>query len=214
MQRIALTVVLVLAAAGAFALPGRLLADDELNAEITAILGQKADTQLGTMTVGDLEALAGQVSISVQKEQYIRHATVASLVLPGAGQFMVGDVAGGSLFLAGDIAVLAGAVVGSYFLLPANVQFGQLDYLNAPFSTIKNTWQSNSFMDYLPSLGVMAGGAAVEMLLRWLSAENAKATARSNVESGKVTFQPKLLPLFDVGPDGRVGIGFRLRMGK
>ncbi len=85
----------------------------ELNKEITAILEKNGDTRLGDVIVGDMERMAGEISIAVQKEWYIRRAKTASNALPGAGQFMTGDPLGGSLFLLGDAAVVSGTLIGN-----------------------------------------------------------------------------------------------------
>ena len=179
-----------------------------LNSEITAILDQNAQTTLGSMTVGDLEKLEGQISVAIQKEEYVRRTAAASFFLPGLGQFRTGDTTNGALFLAGDLAVAAGALLGTYFLLPSNVQFSSLNYLNTPLSSIRSTWESNTLTDYAPSIAMAVGGMAVEMVLRWAASKNAASDAREAVASGKVTFQPELFPLFGpVGPDGRMGMG-------
>ncbi len=197
MRRILFAAVLLSLSMGAFAIPGGpfghmgsfmdkndpITAD--LNKEIEAIFDQNSETRLGDMTVRDLEKITGQVSIAVQKSWYVRRAKTASKALPGAGQFMTGDPLGGSLFLLADAAVVSGTLIGAYRLLP------------------EHSWRSNDFVDYLPSIGVVAGGTAAWMLLRWLSSTNAEAAARSNIESGKVTFQPVLFP--------EMGMGFRLR---
>jgi TM2 domain-containing membrane protein YozV len=198
MRKLLIPSMLLLAAAAAFAqMPGSSPAD--LKDEITAILEQNAATQIGSITIGDMEGIVGQISIAVQKAQYVQRARAASFMLPGMGQFMAGDALGGSLFLAGDLGVMAGTLLGWYFLLPANVQFGSLDYLNTQISTIKNIWQSNTVMQYLPSMGVMAGGMIVQGLLRWFSGTNAAAQARANIASGKVTFQPQIMPNMGMG---------------
>jgi hypothetical protein len=119
----------------------------DLEKEIDAILNQKSGVQLGVMTVGDWEDMAGRISIAVQKAQYIRQAKMASMMMPGAGQFMTGDALGGTLYILGDLAVAAGTLVGSYFLLPANVRLDSLDYLNTPRTTIKAVWDSNTVME-------------------------------------------------------------------
>jgi len=195
-------------AAGLFALPAGPTAD--LNAAVSSILDPYSATQIGSMTVGDLEKLEGQLSVAIQKEAYVRRAAMASFRLPGVGQLRTGDTLGGALFLTGDLAVVAGTLVGAYFLLPANVQFGSLDYLNAPFSTIETTWKANTLAEYLPSIAVAAGGSVAQMLLRVWSARQAEADARAAVQSGKVTFQPELVPL--VGPMGQgMGAGVRFR---
>lgn len=209
-------------AAGAFALPGEpcgrgpWVGTDpdrkELNSEITSILDQNAQTQLGTMTVADLEKLAGEISIAIQKDQYVRDAGRASMILPGTGQLRTGDTTGGALFLAGDVVLFAGTLLGAYFLLPSNVQLSSMSYLGAPLSSIRSTWGSNTLGDYIPSIAVVAGGMAAQMLLRWISSRNAEDGARRAITSGKVTFQPQLVPL--LGPlssDGKPGFGIGLR---
>ena len=192
-------------AAGAFAqekTPDQLGFRQELSAALQDMTG----TQLGTLTVGDLEMLAGRVSIVMQKIQYVQKVRRASFLLPGAGQFMTGDALGGSLFLAGDIALITGTLIGAYYLLPANVQFKDLDYFHAPLGSIRTAWESNSFVDYLPSIGVFAGGMILRAVLGHFAAENAESEARANIAEGKVTFTPN----FDVF--GR-GFGLGVRMG-
>jgi hypothetical protein len=211
MRKIILGSIFLLLAAAAFARPESAAA---LNSEVTAILDQNAQTQIGTMTIGDMEKLAGQISIAIQKEEYVRRAGMASMMLPGLGQFRMGDSTNGSLFLAGDIVLFAGTLLGTYYLLPSNVQFASLDYLNTPLSSIRSTWESNTLSNYGPSIAVAIGGMAAQMLLRWVSAKNAREDARQAIESGKVTFQPELLPLFGpLGPGGMpgMGMGFRWR---
>jgi hypothetical protein len=201
-------------AASAFA-QGEKSPREELNDEVTAILDRNASTTLGTMSLGDAEKIAGEISVAYQKYDYIESSRAASFMLPGLGQFKNGDAMGGSLFLIGDLAVTAGALLGAYYLLPANVRFDSLDYLNTPLSAIRTTWQSNTVMNYLPSAGVLAGGMLVNGLLRWFSAENATSLARKNIADGKVTFQPRFVPLFGplAGPDGRMGMGMMMRFG-
>ncbi len=215
MRRALFVSVFGLIAAGVFAFPGGTgpgLDARALNAEIAAILDQSGQSQLGTMTVAELQRIAGQISIAIQKEEYVRRAGAASMMLPGLGQFRTGDSLNGSLFLAGDIVLFAGTLVGAYFLLPSNVQFASMDYLNTPLSSIRSTWESNTIIDYAPAIGVAAAGMAAQMLLRWISSRNAREDARQAVESGKVTFEPELVPLFDpLGRGGMPGVGMRLR---
>ncbi|MGD0726354.1 MAG: hypothetical protein ABSB63_12420 [Spirochaetia bacterium] len=174
--------------------------------ELSAALQDMSGTPLGTLTVGDLQKLAGRVSIVVQKIQYVQKVRRASFLLPGAGQFMTGDALGGSLFLAGDLALITGTLIGAYFLLPANVQFRDLDYFHVPLGSIRTAWESNSLTDYLPSIGLLAGGMVLKAVLGHFSAVNAEQEARTSIAEGKVTFTPNL----DVF--GR-GFGMGVRMG-
>jgi len=214
MRTILAVSILGLVAAGAFALPwgpGAGRDAQALNAEITAILAENSQP-VGTMTLADLQKVAGEVSIAIQKDAYIRHARVASWVLPGAGQFQAGDTLGGALFLTGDLVLVGATLVGVYYALPSNVQFASLDYLNTPLSSIRSTWESNTLAEYAPSIGVAVGGMAAQAVLRWFASRHAAQDARQAIESGKVTFQPTLVPMIGpMGPMGRMGMGFGLR---
>ena len=95
--------------------------------------------------------------------------------------------------LLADTAVAAGTLLGVYFLLPQDLRFNQLDYFNTSYSDIKNRWESHTFMDLLPAIGVMAGGGLVSGALRVLSAKRAGKAARRNIEEGNITFEPKVM---------------------
>ncbi len=177
-----------------------------LEQELEAASSELSSGQVGSLTMEDVEKIAAHLAIAVQKERYVQRVQRASFMLPGAGQFMTGDTLGGWLFVAWDLTVLVGTVVSAYFVLPANVQFGSLDYLNSPLSTIRTAWGTNSIGSYLPFLGVVAGGVILETVLRYVAADNAARTARKNIEEGKVTFQPTLDFM-----DG--GLGFGMQMG-
>jgi len=177
-----------------------------MQAELGAALQEMSAAPLGGLTVGDLIRLAARVSVAEQKARYVQRARAASRFVPGIGQFMTGDSLGGSLFLAGDIALMAGTIVGAYVLLPANVQFSSINYLNDPLGTIRSRWESNSISDYLPSCGIMIGGMIVKAVLGHLAAEEAAKNARRNIAEGKVTFTPNFEFL------GRgLGMGMRMR---
>jgi hypothetical protein len=178
-----------------------------LEAALGAALQEMSASPLGTLTVGDLARLAARISIADQQERYVERARNASWHFPGAGQFMTGDAAGGSLFLAGDVTLIAGTLVGAYLLLPSNVQFSSLDYFRDPLSTIRTRWEGNSVVDYLPSCGILLGGMIVKHILGHFAAVEAEKRARQNVADGSVTFSPNLEFL-----DGRrAGFGMRMR---
>jgi pyruvate/2-oxoglutarate dehydrogenase complex dihydrolipoamide acyltransferase (E2) component len=174
-----------------------------LEQELEAASSEVSSGQVGNLTIEDVEKIAAHLAVAMQKERYVQRVQQASFALPGVGQFMAGDTLGGWLFTAWDVTVLAGTVVSAYFVLPANVQFGSLDYLNSPLSTIRTAWASNSIVSYLPFLGVVAGGMILGTVLKYVSADNAGKTARKNIEEGKVTFQPTL-------EDGGLGFGMQM----
>ncbi len=177
-----------------------------LEQELGAAASELSSGQVGSMTVEDIEKITAHLAIAVQKERYVQRVRHASFVLPGVGQFIAGDNLGGWLFVAWDVTVLAGTLLSAYFVLPANVQFGSLDYLNSPLSAIHTAWASNSLASYLPLAGVLAGGMILETVLRYVSADNAARTARKNIVEGKVTFQPTLDLM-----DGSLGVGMKMQ---
>ena len=188
-------------------------AHDALTAEIEAILGDEADTVIGELTFGEVGDLMARLSVPMQEAAYVQRSSAASMMMPGKGQFMNGDTLNGALFLTADLIAAAGALAGMYFLLPAELQFGELDYFNTPHSDIKASWQSAmesaTFMDALPTLGVVAGGMALHHGIRAFSASHAARLARENIEAGNVTFEPRT-SFFSSG-HGRLGIGMGMK---
>jgi hypothetical protein len=184
------------AAAGAAAIQG----------ELGAALAEMSGDHLGALAVGDLIRLGERISVAEQNARYVEKARAASRMIPGVGQFMTGDAVGGSLLFAGDVALMAGTLIGAYALLPSNVQLSSLDCLGDPIGTIRSRWESNSISDYLPSAAVMLGGMIVHAVIGHFAAEDAARRAQENIASGKVTFTPNLEFL------GRgVGVGMRTR---
>jgi hypothetical protein len=186
-------VALLLTATLSTAFAEDVLTPQAMQQELTVALEQMSATQIGTLTVGDLL-------------KTVQRARMASMMLPGTGQFMTGDALGGSLYLTADLAVMAGTMIGAYYLLPANVQFMSFDYMNRPMADIHTTWLSNNISSYLPSLGVMAGGMVLKGVLGHFAAQGAAARARKNIADGTVTFTPRL-GFFDSG----FGMGMMMR---
>lgn len=207
MRKIIVSVVLaagLVAAAWAQDAPAPLTPEQELS----NALKDASTTQLGSVTGADLQQLLMRVAVAEQKVRYVQRVRTASLLYPGVGQFMTGNPGAGTLFAVGDLAIVAGTLVGAYYLLPANVQFNSLDYLNAPLQTIHDRWTGNSLLSYLPSWGVMAGGMIVKHLLGVFAARDAAQDARRNIAAGKVTFQPS----FGFWGDGlHMGMGMGMR---
>ena len=79
-------------------------------------LREQGDTELGSLTLNDLNNIAGQLSISLQKSEHVARSKAASWALPGVGQFMNDEVGLGILFLSADVVVWTGAILGAYFL--------------------------------------------------------------------------------------------------
>jgi hypothetical protein len=184
------------------------MTDDEfafLTAEIEKVLMKNADRDIGSFTLKELHGLASDLSIRYQELAYIKKVRFASLMLPGAGQYMNGDALSGTLFLFGDIAITAGTLIGSYFLLPEPVRFESIDYLNDSYAVIENAWKSLSFVDILPALGVFTGGMIVNGILRIVSANHAGEQAKEKIAAQEIQFEAR--PFLFLGK--ALGIGFQ-----
>ena len=210
MKRVFSALLIVLAASVAFADSGY---DRPLDAELQMVFKDYANIPLAEFAVGDLFDIAGQLSIPLQEQAYIRKAAFASMIVPGFGQFVTEDAVAGSLYLTADLLIGAGAMAAMYFLLPPELQFDQLDYFNATSAEIKTAWQTAidglTFTDALPSIGVAMGSMLLQHGLRFFSARQAADQAYSNIEDGTVTFAPR--PMIVLDRMGRMGFGMGLR---
>jgi hypothetical protein len=217
MRRWLITAVLFVTATALFAGPERhhpgmmKWGDEDLDmvrAEIEAIVAANGSRSLGELTIDQIRDALGQVSVARQKAAFIERSKAMSFMLPGMGQFVNRDPLAGSLFLSADVLVVAGTLVGAYFLLPKELQFGQLNYFTDSYTAIEQAWKNQSFVDMLPTLGVLAAGWLVDGGLRLFSSKHAGNLARRNVENGTITFEPKLF----VMPFGPGAMGFGMNM--
>jgi hypothetical protein len=210
MKRLVAIMIVTAIGAVAFAAPGgrrphpASLDEAFLRAEMDQALAGERDTALGTLTVGQLQELLGRLSVAQQKAAFIARSRAMSMMMPGVGQFVNKDALSGALFLTADLALIAGTLVGAYFLLPADLRFDRLDYFNASYADISRRWESHSFVDVLPTLAVLAGGGLLKAVLGGVSAHHAEKLARRNIEEGKITFEPRLVLL----PHGPMGMGW------
>jgi len=179
-----------------------------LERQLEAVLAGKESTVLGELTVGEAQDLLGEISIAYQKAAYVSKSRAASFMLPGIGQFMNDDPGMGALFLGLDLAAGVGTLLGAYFLLPDELQFDQLNYFKDSFDEIEVAWKDQSFVDLLPSIGILAGGAVVQGILRGVSSNHAARLAEERIAAGQITFEPKLSVL----PAGAGAMGFGMGM--
>jgi len=189
--------------------PGWWMEEELLEQQLQAVLAEKESSVLGDFTVGEARELLGEISIAYQKAAYVSKSRAASFMLPGMGQFMNEDPGMGALFLSLDVLTGVGTLLGAYFLLPDELQFDQLNYFNDSFQNIENEWKSQSFMDLLPSLGVLAGGGLVQVILRGVAGSHAAKLAEQKIAAGEITFQPKL-SILPMGP-GAMGFGMGMK---
>jgi hypothetical protein len=178
---------------------------DYLRAELDSLFGRQGE--LGSLGYGELRELAGRLSVAHQKDRFVARSKTMSFMMPGSGQFLNKDFGTGAAFLAADLAVVAGTLVGAYFLLPDNLRFQQLDYFHTPFNTIRDAWEGHTLTDYLPSMALLAGGGLAKAILGQISSTHAGKLARRNIDAGTISFEPNLLVL----PHGgmMMGLGWR-----
>jgi hypothetical protein len=182
--------------------------EELLEQQLEAVLAGEENAVLGELTVGEAQDLLGEISIAYQKAAYVSKSRAASLILPGMGQFMNDDPGMGALFLGLDLATGAGTLLGAYFLLPDELRFDQLNYFKESFGAIETAWKGQSFVDLLPSIGVLAGGGLVQAILRGVSSNHAAGLAEEKIAAGEITFEPKLSVL----PGGAGAMGFGMGM--
>ena len=179
--------------------------EELLEQQLEAALAGEENTVLGELTLGEAQELWGEISIAYQKAAYVSKSRVMSLMLPGLGQFMNNDPGKGALFLSLDVITGVATVLGAYFLLPGELQFDQLNYFTESYGNIENAWKDQSFVDLLPSLGILAGGGVVMAILRGVAGNHAADLATQRIAAGEITFEPKLT-ILPVGP-GAMGFG-------
>jgi stage V sporulation protein SpoVS len=200
MRKILLLGAALLCAVSAFSKPRTF---DPLAEALAALASDRGASELGSMTVADVEKAVARLSVAMQQEAWIHGSAMASRALPGLGQFLNRDPLGGSLYLAGSAAVTAGTLVGAYFLLPDDVQAG---WFTSSIGTLEANFRSHSVVQYLPSLGVMAAGAVIDAVLRCVSASGAARLAERRVLDGTVSFEPVL-----ISSGKGVGLGVRFK---
>jgi len=176
-----------------------------LRAELDSLAGEEAE--LGSLSYGELREQAGRLSVALQKDRFVARSKAMSYMLPGSGQLLNKEYGSGAAFLATDLVLGVGTLVGTYFLLPADLRFNELNYFDTPFNVIRDTWEGHTFMDYLPSMALMAGGAVLRAILGQFSAAHAEKLARRNIDGGKIDFTPDLL--LQPGGGMMMGLGWR-----
>ena len=190
--------------------------DDAARARVGNMLrrffGERGRDGIGEVQLGDIRALAARASVLEQQARYVNKARFLSLAMPGLGHFGVDKPLEGVLFVAADLAVMAGSIIGVHFTLPTSVRFEEagttgINYFTAPFGQIETAWKALSFEDLLPASGIMAAGGLVSGLLRMWAASDAAGAARENIRSGAVEFEPKPFMFLE----RRLGLGFGLR---
>ena len=168
---------------------------------LSAWVGSHQSAKLGDLTVGDLATLAQAESVERQQLFYVHSAGFASLLIPGAGQFKVGDPVGGTLHLVGQLALVGATAYGAWTLLPTDLQSTSLNP-----DQRRDLWHHYWMTDPAKVAGtaaVLAGGLTLSVLHSVWAAKDARTQAEQNVVSGKVTFEPMLV-------GNQLGFGMRM----
>ena len=176
--------------------PGMLAGGSYLSTEMKAVAEELGGKPFGSLTLDELTPLKARLALASRKDGWVAKTAMMSMHLSGMGQFRTGDTLGGLGFLTLHGGVVAGALVGAYWLLPADLRFDKIDYLNASRTTIEANLKSHSFMDFLPAMAVMGAGMLVDGGVRAWSAHSAATEARTSIDSGKVKFETLAGPGF------------------
>jgi TM2 domain-containing membrane protein YozV len=142
---------------------------------------------LGEIELDDLLALGESMSIRIQEEMYVDRAAFSSLLVPGTGQFMTGDTGLGIAQFAMHLAIVGGTAVGTYLLLPEDLQ-NSLDN----YGQTKQYFETLQYSELLPATGVFLGGMLLNGILAGWSAHGAAESARANIADGSISFEPDL----------------------
>jgi hypothetical protein len=163
-----------------------------LSAEIMQIQSDLAQQKIGDTDFATVFSVRERLSVASQKDDYVRDMERRSYFLPGLGQLEMGDTGSGIGFMALDLAVWAGTLVGVYYTLPDDLRFDHIDYFRSSFSGISSAWNNHSIVDYLPAFGVFVGGVIVDQIVRHWSSGSAKDEAKNRIDSGAVKFTPRV----------------------
>ena len=151
------------------------------------------------LTLAERAKLADAFSVAMQERRYAGKAAVASFLVPGLGQFMIGKPVEGSLRLATQLALIGGAMAGAHYLLPSD-----FEAIRGDRSEMRDYMASGDAVKVLPAWGVMAGGMTLALVNSVFASRSAFDGAHANIADGKVSFEPSLLH-----SAGGMGMGFR-----
>lgn len=158
--------------------------------ELSSLLESREGSALGEVRIRDVRDLLAEASVRMQELQFLGEVRQSSLMMPGVGHLKAGDNGRGAAYLAANVVLTAGTLVGAYFLLPAEVRFDEVSYFTDSYQEIETAWKGQSLVDMLPSIGALAGGFAVRGLLGYFAAESAGHVAAARIRAGEIRFEP------------------------
>ena len=95
-------------------------------------------------------------------------------------------------------------MTGLYFLLPSDLKQWDLTHKERA-DLFRSYMNPDKIGEILPAMGVAAGGVVLSLLNSVFASHDAAVKARSNIDSGKVIFEPLVMGMMP-------GLGFRVRM--
>jgi len=161
---------------------------------------------LDQLTLKERLDINAVVSIALQEKAYIKHAQMASFVLPGAGQVLTGQYGAAAIFGGVQLLISGASAVGLWYLMPADLK--NYSHSHAEHKALLRSYMTDDrIMELLPAMGVSAGGTILSLLNRAISAKQARSSAEKNITEGKIEFAP-YLGLSGLTP----AMGLRLRL--
>jgi hypothetical protein len=160
-----------------------------VSAELESVETALADRSFGDLTLAELAPYRDRLSVAAQKDAFIKEIKLSSFSTPGFGQFWMGMTGAGVGFLSLHMALLAGSIVGPFFLLPEDLR--QINYFETPLKDISDAYASHSYNDFSLAFAVSGAITLVDTVVRFWSASAAGSEARNRVDQGRQTFTPK-----------------------
>lgn len=177
---------------GCGALAGALDIEVPAERELQHVIEEGGNVPLGDLTVDQLLEVARLAAVAEAQREHVEKAAWQSVFVPGLGQYLNGAVGPGIGFFAADFTIAGTAAVVGYLLLPAAVQFANLNYLQSQITDIETRWKSLTPGELIPAIAVGFSAAVLRAIVRSAAARDARSRALTAIEEGRVTVQPVL----------------------
>jgi len=156
--------------------------------ELDDLIASAAGSPLSAATVGDVAEVRDLLLTARHQREYVYKAAALSYLYPGLGHYAIDERGAGFAFMGANLTITAASLVGAYFLLPAPVRFGNLNYLQTPLADIESRWKALTPAELLAPLGVIASGGIISAVIRSFAANNARDAAIAKLVNGEVEF--------------------------
>lgn len=147
------------------------------------------DLRLSELSLAQALELSEYFARQDAEESFLKRAEYSTYLLPGLGHLQAQDKVGGVLFMAGDILLSAGILLGFHALLPPSVQMQNLDYMTSSHHDIEQAWNNLTLKSMLPSIGVAVLGVILKQTYKSFVSSHAKEQAEKVLREGRVQFE-------------------------